>query len=520
MQAKQLFPNEFPQYARHKKYMAALIVLQRKAWALYSVLLTVDVIWTGSMPRAGTDGAYVYINPDWFFDLPNDSQRAFILAHEIEHVILRHPARSKFYRERGFHSMRGSEKVGFDRDLFNVSEDFVINADLIAHGLEPVPEGCYDDRFGRDELVDAVYLTMYDEMPEEPEDDETGEGEGEGEGESSDESEDGEAGEGEAGESESGEDGDEGTGGNGSGEGEPTDEDQTAEGDGSGEGGDGETTDKSDGKGEGEGTPEPSNHGGHDDHFEPQYDGTPEEQQKAAAEDKAEIQRRVDQALDMLDEAKERGERHGASSTGIANAGYRHSGEGDVSQTDWRSELADLITRKGDEGDINWGRINRRKFATIGAIMPTRLGTMDRLAVTVDISGSVYRSRLHQFLLELAALIDLMQPASGCLIMWTNTEVEYTDEVFSGAELLDLNVPSGGGTIMCKGAEYLEENGLEADVHLCFTDGELWDDNDWQGCADAGVIMVLDRHPSSWVSEPMRRCGIRHIVACDDQLAA
>ncbi len=85
-----------------RRYIAALIILQAKAPVHYSVLIATEVIWTAKIPTAGTDGIYVYINPDFFRGVASDSQRAFLLAHEVSHIILRHPQRGDFYRERGF----------------------------------------------------------------------------------------------------------------------------------------------------------------------------------------------------------------------------------------------------------------------------------------------------------------------------------------------------------------------------------------------------------------------------------
>jgi len=192
-------------------------------------------------------------------------------------------------------------------------------------------------------------------------------------------------------------------------------------------------------------------HGGFDSHFEPQYDGDEEEQAKAMEEDKAEVQRQVDDALDTLQDMQDRGEYHKDVGNGFANAGYRHGGEGSASSTDWRAQLADYITRTGRDGDTDWSRIHRRRFMMYGTISPTRKGTLDRLAVEVDQSGSVDRVQLNQFMVEFAALLDLMQPSSGCLLMFANSRVTGVHEVFSGSDLLDIEVPCGGGTRMAVG---------------------------------------------------------------------
>jgi predicted metal-dependent peptidase len=232
------------------------------------------------------------------------------------------------------------------------------------------------------------------------------------------------------------------------------------------------------------------------------------------------LERTIDDALDSQQDAKDRGERHTDTSGPFDAAGYRHSATGTASATDWRAALADRITRAGKEGQTTWSRIHRRRYAMLGVISPTRLGTLNRMAQIIDISGSVDRAALDQELIELAAMIDLLQPVSGCLILFTNTEVVSTAEVFTGQELLDLEIPKGGGTRMSAGVDFMEENGLDADVTLCFTDGYLWDDDDWKGLVNANVLVVLDRHPDSYVAAAMQRTGAEYIVASDVALAA
>jgi predicted metal-dependent peptidase len=174
MRAKKLFtPTD--DLANSRRFIAALIILQTKADVHYSVLLATEVIWTHAIDTAATDGVYVYINPDFFRGLDSDSQRAFLLAHEVSHIILRHPQRGKVYQDRGF--FRPS--VSFDHRLYNRAADYIINSDCKAMGLEPIPQGCYSDDYGRDDIVDSVYAELHqqqDDPEDEPEDEPEGEG--------------------------------------------------------------------------------------------------------------------------------------------------------------------------------------------------------------------------------------------------------------------------------------------------------------------------------------------------------
>ena len=104
-------------------------------------------------------------------------------------------------------------------------------------------------------------------------------------------------------------------------------------------------------------------------------------------------------------------------------------------------------------------------------------------------------------------------------MLFTNTAVVEAQEVFSGGELLDLDIPRGGGTELTSAIDYLEENGIQADLHLCFTDGEFAG-GDYQILADNNVIIVLDRNPNSWNQRYIDASGVKVIVASDAPLAA
>jgi len=148
----------------------------------------------------------------------------------------------------------------------------------------------------------------------------------------------------------------------------------------------------------------------------------------------------------------------------------------------------------------------------MGVISPERRGDMQRLSVIVDVSGSVDRDAMAQFMAEIATAIDELNPTDGCLVMFTNHEVRSHHEVYSGGELLDLEVPIGGGTRMAAGVDFMTDNGLESDVTLCFTDCELWGD-DWSRLADAGVVVVADREISAYLRRDADAANCRIITA-------
>jgi len=92
------------------------------------------------VPRAGTDGVYVYWNPA-FIDKLNQSQTMFVIVHEIFHPLRKHHIR--------FLSMKN-----WDKDLANVAMDATINNMLVDEmGLE-IPKDVNGE-------IDGVYMPQY-----------------------------------------------------------------------------------------------------------------------------------------------------------------------------------------------------------------------------------------------------------------------------------------------------------------------------------------------------------------------
>ena len=184
-----------------------------------------------------------------------------------------------------------------------------------------------------------------------------------------------------------------------------------------------------------------------------------------------------------------------------------------TSDTDWRAEFADRFTRSGAGGQTTWSRIHRRRFSTLGVISPTSIGQIGRVSIVFDISASVDRDVANRVLAESAVLIDTLQPRDGVVVVWTNHGVHSVDEVYSGAELLDLEIPCGGGTYMTAGVEWLEQNGLESDLVVVFTDGEMYDD-DWNALGRRdNLVVVLDSEPVPYIRRMIGESGADTIVA-------
>ena len=469
MRAKKLYAAT-DDLTNSRKHVAAMIILNAKAPVHYTTLVATEIIWTSAIPTAATDGVWVYVNPDFYRGLATDGQRAFLLGHEVSHIILRHPQRSLAYQKRGFfrHGMK------FIHNIYNSAADYVINDDLIAMGLEPIPQGLYSDTYKRNDVVDTVYADIYKDQPEEPE---GGEPEGEEGGFPSPESGDSPS---EA-DQQSGDD-------------QQDSDDQQG----------GSATDNMSGEGD---LPAPA---GHDYHLTPEYEGDAEEQADAAAQDEYDISEAVDRGLDQMEVE---GRDTSKVSDSLKDGGNRHRSD-KQSNVAWNAELADRVMRVGKGERTSFSRIKVRQYATIGVISPETLGEFTRLTVISDISSSVRDEPFAAYLNELAAIQDAVNPIEGVTVLWTNHEVQRADEAYSSDELLNLDMPwKGGGTQMSAGLDWLDQNGVESDLIMVFTDGELYGDDWTRLAAQDDLLVVLDREPDLYIKRDLDSHNIDYIVA-------
>lgn len=494
MRAKLLF-RETHDATRSATFIRTMLVAGNHAPAHHKMLVSLPQIFTDQIPTAGTDGYRCYYNWDFFMSLPNDSQRAFLMCHEAAHAMLMHPQRGLVYQKRGY----VSAEAGWDHALFNIGGDYIINDDLIALGLEPIPSGMYSDQYGRNDIVDAVYLDLWKAKQEQPEpsnpsDDEEGDSEQSGgpEGQPS--------GEGDQSGSDSAESGSDGAGGEST-----PDESGTGEGDADGESGDngsGSGDDPTEGQ---EQIASQQGNDGHDYHLTPVYEGSPEEQELAQRSDDAEVREAIDNAI-------EEGQRRGQGLGKAVEANSHRYRDMELCDIDWRTALAEFFNRSGRDGEQTYTRINMRKFITRGTVSPDRQGVLERVVIVGDVSYSVDSEVLNAFMGHAAQLIEEITVREPTMMLWTNTEVVEDVEVDSGYELLDLDVPWGGGTYLSSAIDWLEDEGVSSDLILVFTDGYL-DDSDWEGLARNDILVALDRQPDSEIQRELDRNNINYIVA-------
>jgi predicted metal-dependent peptidase len=494
MQAIPLYSSE-TDLSQHKCFVAAMTILATLAGALHTIAVGRGIIWTSKVSTGATDGVYIYINPVYFQSLSSPSKMAFLIGHEVLHIVLAHMFRGKLFKDRGYFS----HQLGWCHRTYNRAADYIINAMLVKMGFEMIEGGLLSDEFTANDIAEQVYVKLFDQNPEEPEEPE-GQDEGQDEGEG-DDSGDGQG-------DESGDDAGDESGDSGD---ESDESDESGEsGDQGDEAGDDEAGDTAGDESAEEGEPVSSDHDGHDEHLEPQYSGESDQdeadQQKADAD---ETQREIEQAIDQAEkEGQEVGDLKGAAKP-------QGDDQVDPLADDWADHLEAYFTAKAREGQNDWSRINRRKFTLLGVVAPSHKGSINRLAIIKDVSWSVSSRSLALFDAKIAELLDQVAPAEGTLVLPTTTQVLDSHDVYSGDEYLACTKTAGGGTKMSAGLDWIEENGENPDLTICFTDSDVWGD-DLENLAEAGVLLVIDSYDSYvWAKDRIEASGIEFIVVND-----
>lgn len=494
MKAIPLYSSE-TDLSQHRCYVAAMTILATLAGALHTIAVGRGIIWTSKVTTGATDGCYIYINPTWFQALGSDSQRSFLIGHEVLHIVLAHMWRGSLFKARGYFN----HQFDWCHRTYNKAADFIINAMLVKMGLEMIEGGLLSDDFSANDIAEEVYVKLFKQQADEPEpddgegDDESGSDDGDSDGESGDQGDDSD---------------DDGAGAGESGAGD--DESDGEAGDQAG----GDNADTNAGE-SGSGEPVRSEHDGHDEHLEPQYSGDSAQDVEAQQKEDADtIQRDIEQAIDQ------------AGSEGFdvedLSGAVRKQGGGavDPMSDDWADHLEAYFTAKAREGRNDWSRINRRKFTLLGVVAPSHRGSINRLAIIKDVSYSVSTRSLALFDAKIAELLDQVAPLEGTLVLPTTTRVIDSYDVYSGDEYLAADKTAGGGTYMSAGLAWIEENGENPDLTICFTDSDVRDD-DLAKLAEAGVLLVIDSYDSYvWAKESIEASGIEFIVVNDNAAQA
>jgi predicted metal-dependent peptidase len=130
-----------------------------------SLLLDVMTTKVGKfnfIDTAGTNGRIIWFDEDFLanLDLP---EAVFLCCHEIAHAMWMHMDRGKKWLDLGF------DGQPFQRGVYNVAADYVINDMLVKSGIGRMPKGgLLDSRYTGNMLVEDVYRELIKNQPPPP----------------------------------------------------------------------------------------------------------------------------------------------------------------------------------------------------------------------------------------------------------------------------------------------------------------------------------------------------------------
>jgi predicted metal-dependent peptidase len=188
-----------------------------------------------------------------------------------------------------------------------------------------------------------------------------------------------------------------------------------------------------------------------------------DEMQEATAEELKEMSAQIDEAIQQ-----------GAMLAGKMGASIpRQIQEMMQPKVDWRDALRDFVTShaRGAE-EYTWRRYNRRRVADDIYLPSAYAEAVGEVVVAIDTSGSIGGKDIAEFAAELSELCQTCTP-SRVRVLWWDTQVhgeQVFEEDYNNLRTL-LKPQGGGGTHVSCVPKYIEDNGIEAECVIVFTDG-------------------------------------------------
>jgi predicted metal-dependent peptidase len=148
---------------------------------------------------------------------------------------------------------------------------------------------------------------------------------------------------------------------------------------------------------------------------------------------------------------------------------------------DWRDALRDFITSaiKGKD-EFTWRKLNKRHMANDIYLPSMENETIGELVVAIDTSGSIGSAQITEFATELVSICDLCSP-DKVRVLWWDTDV-HGEQVFEGdyKGIAQMLKPMGwGGTHVSCVNNYINEQKINAECVIVFTDGYVENDITW-----------------------------------------
>jgi predicted metal-dependent peptidase len=205
--------------------------------------------------------------------------------------------------------------------------------------------------------------------------------------------------------------------------------------------------------------------GGFDDH---DWDDAKE----MSEEEKKELERDIDQAIRQGIIAAKRA---GADAGGID----RELAELLEPKVNWREVLRDFVKATCNAKDkSSWRKVNRR-FLSGDVYMPSLVGEkIGSITIAIDTSGSIGSEEMGEFLSEVKAIAEEVNPSQVDLLYWDCDVAGH--EVYEGSAVSDIinatKPRGGGGTSPSCVSEYMKEKNMKPECIVVLTDGYVGDD--------------------------------------------
>ena len=165
-------------------------------------------------------------------------------------------------------------------------------------------------------------------------------------------------------------------------------------------------------------------------------------------------------------------------------------------KVDWHDEMRDFVTSsiKGKD-EFTWRKLNKRQLVNDILSPSVENETIGELVVSIDTSGSIGGEQITEFATELVSICDLCSP-DKVRILWWDTDV-HGEQVFEGdykgiAQM--LKPMGGGGTHVSCVNNYINEQKINAECVIVFTDGYVESDITWN--IHSPTLWMVTEHKS------------------------
>lgn len=139
-------------------------------------------------------------------------------------------------------------------------------------------------------------------------------------------------------------------------------------------------------------------------------------------------------------------------------------------EVEWQDKIQAFFARKVGNGSTDWRRPDRRLIVR-DIYAPGRSGFgAGTIVIGADTSGSMGDDEIARIFAEMKGILEDVRP-KNIFVVWCDAKVHKVDECEEVEDLHGIKPYGGGGTDFRPVFEWIEENGIEPDALVYFTDG-------------------------------------------------